>query len=193
MTVNRLARPPKDLDSFIGRKWLESITNQQDVFTGIAQLDFLLVQQDPAGGSDLPNARNLEVTSELTITDDGGGGALTLDIADTAVTPGTYSSVTVTQKGRITGGTNPTVVGAIINTDGSLGVSGTTTVTVSIDTSHANIWTVDQSVPDEAYSATWDGSLEIPTKNALYDKIETIVSGGAATDTDLRRLIHMGY
>jgi len=192
MTVNKLARPPRDLDSFIGRKWLESITNGQETFTGIAQLDFLLVQQDPAGGGDLPNARNLEVTSEFTLTDDGGGGALTLDLSDTAVTPGTYSLVTVTQTGRITAGANPTIVGAIINTDGSLGVSGTTTVTVSIDTSHANVWTVDQSVPDEAYGASWDGSLEIPTKNALYDKIETIVSGSGTTD-DLRRLVCMGY
>lgn len=192
MTVNKLARPPKDLNSFIGRKWLESITNQQDVFTGIAQLDFLLVQQDPTGGSDLPNARNLEVTSELTITDDGGGGPLTLDLSDTAVIPGTYNLVTVSDKGRITGGTVAVVVGAIVNTDGSLGVSGTTTVTISIDTSHANIWTADQSVPDETYGAGWDGSLEVPTKNAIYDKIESLTSG-SASDGDARRLIQMGY
>jgi hypothetical protein len=32
----------------------------------------------------------------------------------------------------------------------------------------------DISVPDEAYGAGWNGSLEVPTKNALYDKIETL-------------------
>jgi hypothetical protein len=32
-------------------------------------------------------------------------------------------------------------------------------------------------VEDEAYSAGWNGSLEVPTKNALYDKIETMGSG----------------
>jgi hypothetical protein len=37
---------------------------------------------------------------------------------------------------------------------------------------------VDISVPDEAYDATaWNGSLEVPTKNAIRDKIESM-SGG---------------
>lgn len=41
--------------------------------------------------------------------------------------------------------------------------------------------TGDLSVPDEAYDATaWNGSLEVPTKNAIRDKIETI-SGSALT------------
>lgn len=34
--------------------------------------------------------------------------------------------------------------------------------------------TGDLSVPDEAYWAWWNGSMGVPTKNALYDKIETI-------------------
>ena len=34
-----------------------------------------------------------------------------------------------------------------------------------------------QTVPDEAYNATtWNGSLEVPTKNAIRDKIETMPS-----------------
>jgi len=37
---------------------------------------------------------------------------------------------------------------------------------------------VDVAVPDEVYGAGWNGSLEVPTKNAIYDKIETI-SGGS--------------
>lgn len=32
----------------------------------------------------------------------------------------------------------------------------------------------DVSVPDEAYGVGWNGSVEVPTKNALYDKIETL-------------------
>lgn len=38
----------------------------------------------------------------------------------------------------------------------------------------------DISVPDEAYGVGWNGSLEVPTKNAVYDKIETL-GGGATT------------
>ena len=36
----------------------------------------------------------------------------------------------------------------------------------------------DLLVDDEAYAAGWNGSLEVPTKNALYDKIETISASG---------------
>jgi hypothetical protein len=33
---------------------------------------------------------------------------------------------------------------------------------------------VDITVPDEAYGVGWNSSLEVPTKNALYDKIEVL-------------------
>jgi len=49
-----------------------------------------------------------------------------------------------------------------------------------LDTEKANLsgWTFtgDISVPDEVYWAGRDGSMEVPTKNALYDKIETLSS-----------------
>lgn len=41
-------------------------------------------------------------------------------------------------------------------------------------------FTGDVTVPDEAYSGSWDGSLEVPTKNAVYDKIQTM--GGSGTN-----------
>lgn len=37
--------------------------------------------------------------------------------------------------------------------------------------------TGDVTVTDEAYGAGWDSSLEVPTKNAVYDKIQTMSSG----------------
>lgn len=36
----------------------------------------------------------------------------------------------------------------------------------------------DIIIPDEAYGAGWNGSLEAPTKNAVYDKIESLSGGG---------------
>jgi hypothetical protein len=44
-------------------------------------------------------------------------------------------------------------------------------------------WTfsADVAVPDEAYGVGWNASLEVPTKNALYDKIETM--GGGVTES----------
>ena len=38
----------------------------------------------------------------------------------------------------------------------------------------------DIIVPDEAYGAGWDGDLSVPTKNALYDKIQTLGGGSTA-------------
>lgn len=43
---------------------------------------------------------------------------------------------------------------------------------------------VDIVVPDEAYDATaWNGSNEVPTKNAVRDKIESMLSGSGITRT----------
>ena len=39
-----------------------------------------------------------------------------------------------------------------------------------------NTFAEDQTVPDEVYGSGWDGSLEVPTKNAVYDKIENLFS-----------------
>lgn len=41
----------------------------------------------------------------------------------------------------------------------------------------------DLAVPDEAYGVSWNGSTEVPTKNALYDKIETISAGSGASES----------
>lgn len=51
--------------------------------------------------------------------------------------------------------------------------------------SAANILALDGdlTVTDEAYGVGWNGSLEVPTKNALYDKIESI-SAGTLADGD---------
>lgn len=34
----------------------------------------------------------------------------------------------------------------------------------------------DITVPDEAYGVGWNASLEVPTKNAVYDKVETLTT-----------------
>ena len=37
------------------------------------------------------------------------------------------------------------------------------------------------TVTDQAYGAGWDGSTEVPTKNAVYDKIQTLSAGSGIT------------
>jgi hypothetical protein len=58
-----------------------------------------------SGGNsiDISSDTNLAVTSPIVLTGD------TLSHADSAVTPSTYRSVTVDQKGHVTAGTNPTI------------------------------------------------------------------------------------
>lgn len=43
-------------------------------------------------------------------------------------------------------------------------------------------FTSDPVIPDEVYGAGWNGSLEPPTKNSVYDKIETISAGSGVTE-----------
>lgn len=44
------------------------------------------------------------------------------------------------------------------------------------------VFTSDITLPDEIYGSGWNGSLEAPTKNAVYDKIESIIAGGGTGD-----------
>lgn len=82
-----------------------------------------------------------------------------------------------------TGPTGPTILGTSNNvgigtiTAGSLLTVGSTgQVTVSSAGAIATSSTV--SVADDAYAAGWNASTAVPTKNAVYDKIETLGSGG---------------
>lgn len=54
---------------------------------------------------------------------------------------------------------------------------------LTFDTSTNTLATGIVTVSDEAYGAGWNGSLQVPTKNALYDKIETLGGGSGITRT----------
>jgi hypothetical protein len=70
-------------------------------------------------------------------------------------------------------------VNSVSNSDTTLTISPTTgSVVASLNLNKANTWGQPQSVPDEIYGPGWDGSNEVPTKNALYDKIQSLSSGG---------------
>lgn len=47
----------------------------------------------------------------------------------------------------------------------------------------ANTFTLDQTVPTETYSSSWQNSAETPTKGDLYDKIESLAVGGVISVT----------
>jgi len=79
---------------------------------------------------------------------------------------------------------SPTVLTAtnIVNTPAG-GLASTTVQAAlnELDTEKASLsgatFTGDIIVPDEVYGAGWNGSLETPTKNAVYDKLQTFNFG----------------
>ena len=120
--------------------------------------------------------------------------------ANGAITGATKTKVTYDAKGLVTAGADATTADI---TEGSNlyytderaqdavgGMVGATltyvdgTPSLGINLSNANTWAADQSVPDEAYSVGWNGSVEVPTKNAVYDKINSMFTGTANITVD---------
>ena len=88
---------PKDLDSFLGRKWLENLRRLGS--SALGDVGFVVATANP----EAPNARVLTGSSDITVTDGGAGGNITLDLSNTG-TAGTYTKVTTDAKGRVTVG-----------------------------------------------------------------------------------------
>jgi hypothetical protein len=86
----------------------------------------------------------------------------------------------------------PTITGAAatVTNTASLYVDGAPSATVSGGNyalwvaAGASLFGGDVTVPDEAYDATgWNGDLSVPTKNAVRDQIEGIVTGSGFAPT----------
>ena len=108
-----------------------------------------------------------------------GGSNLTFD-GFTFTLP-TASEIKFGTEGRIytsgAGGIELNVGGQTVNSTVNL-TSGTSGA-INIDGGSGGINFLDDAVvPDQVYGVGWNGSFEIPTKNAIYDKIETISGGG---------------
>lgn len=95
------------------------------------------------------------------------------NVENSGVAAGTYSwptNLAVGADGRIT----------------SVATAGARGVYLTGDTMTGNL-----GVPDEAYGSSWDGSVNVPTKNAVYDKIQTLI-GTSTTNTVVATLFTMG-
>lgn len=77
--------------------------------------------------ADMVDGANAGTAANQVLLLSGAGKILAAHIPDTTVTPSTYKSVTVTQDGRITGGTNPTTLSGYGITDAALIASPTFT------------------------------------------------------------------
>lgn len=102
----------------------------------------------------------------------GGGNGVAISANDTFVTDvaGLFGSV----------GEDPYFTIAGFNSASNTFIYGLHLTQTSTDSTFAT----DVNVPDEAYGSGWNGSLEVPTKNALYDKIQTIAPSTIALYND---------
>ena len=68
---------------------------------------------------------------------------------------------------------------------GVISVEGKTIVNLT----DGGTFLADISVPDEAYGAGWNGSMEVATKNAIYDKFESL-GGGSSVSRSINETAH---
>ncbi len=69
----------------------------------------------------------------------------------------------------------------IVASTSNVGV-GTSVPTTKFHVVGAGTFSTTVSVADDAYAAGWNGSTAVPTKNAVYDKVETLGAASGWTD-----------
>lgn len=144
-----------------------------DPETGLPTQYFLEMLYDTVGNAE-------ETADEVATKIEGPAGATNEALARFDGTTGALikdSSVTLNDVGTFNGVSSVNSGGFLEFATTAIGDS-TPTVRVTIGQDGMVTAAVGVSVPDEAYGSSWNGSLEVPTKNAVYDKIETMGGGG---------------
>lgn len=98
MTVGN--RPPKTINTFMDDKWRQTLKRTQDIANSITSQPFITT----ALSGDLDQERALTGSAAVTVTDNGAGSTIVLDLSDTGVVAAVYANanIAVDAKGRIT-------------------------------------------------------------------------------------------
>lgn len=185
--MGRISPPPKDLNSFLGRKWLESLARESIATAfSVDNSDGSLIISPTTGAvfaSINLNHANIWLADQ-SVPDEayGAGWNGSVEVPTKNALYDKIELVVAAIPSAYTNEQAQDAIGAMI--DATL-VYVDLTPSLGLNLNNANIWTADQSVPDEAYGAGWNGSVEVPTKNAVYDKIESlpVLASGTYTPT----------
>jgi len=128
--------------------------------------------------------QNISVTGDVT---GSGSTSISLSLINSGVTAGTYKSVTVDAKGRVTGGTNPTTLSGYGITDAQAldadltAIAGLAGTTGFLKKTAADSWTLDTSTyitGNQSISVTGDATGSGSTSISL-----TLANSGATAGT----------
>ncbi len=167
-----------------------------------AELDAIVADEDLVGTSttfaggditgnikaavivDDSHAHTTTTLSGIVNADIGGGAAI--DVSKTALSAGTNITLSTNtlnvDDAFLVNDAGDTMAGTLTADGLTLGSTEIITIGAQTITHNATDFVFDDevTVPDDAYAAGWNGDLGVPTKNAVYDKIETV--GGTETN-----------
>jgi hypothetical protein len=142
--------------------------------TGNAATSATIRHSGTTGGSlVIENTGGTYGTSRLTLTNEVGQNGAIFETTDAAVALTDFIFKTPTGQNNIRYERRASSVTAPNTWEFQFGINATASPNTFIVGDSLNASLVALRVPDDAYSASWNGSVEAPTKNAVYTKMET--------------------
>lgn len=181
MSFVKLNRPPKDLDSFLGRKWLERLATQNDDLSTIVNLPFLLT----APSATLPNSRGVSVSPTLSLTDSGAGGSLTFALSPSVLNlPFALTAASATFPNSRGLAASP----AITLTDG--GAGGNLTFGLDYNTTNLKLTASKLNTIQDIATSSSPTFVNLTLSGDLLFSVDGVSSIGSASTRP--KLIHIG-